>query len=293
VECPFSRCRRLGSDRILAAQWCRWASSSCGAIAGGRRSLSSFLRLSTSLSRMRAGHPVSVAVSLVARELPDPIGNRIRLTADEMTYGLDLETALKNMCVRVGQQDLPFVVVAVSIQTKTGGNLAEVLSNLSRVIRDRFKLRRRVKAMSTEGRMSATALSLIPLFVFVMVNIWHRPSTVRSRMIRSSAGRNPHAAPWASASSPSIVSSTSSIDAHEWLPLDSVIALNEPMTRLILLLALIFGSVFLFSLAGCAACSRAPKSSGEPIGRIGRISLTCLHYSSARHCGHRAIGARR
>ena len=119
---------------------------------------------------MRAGHPIPVAVSLVARELPDPIGTEFGMTADEMTFGLDLETALQNMCVRIGQQDLPFVVVAVSIQSKTGGNLAEVLSNLARVIRERFKLRRRVRAMSAEGRMSAGALSIIPLLVFLLVN---------------------------------------------------------------------------------------------------------------------------
>ena len=120
---------------------------------------------------MRAGHPIPVAVALVGREQPDPIGSEFGMTADEMTYGLDLETALHNMCERVGQEDLPFVVIAVSIQSKTGGNLAEVLSNLSRVIRDRFKLRRRVTAMSAEGRMSAAALSLIPLFVFLMLNL--------------------------------------------------------------------------------------------------------------------------
>ena len=119
---------------------------------------------------MRAGHPVSVAVGLVARELPDPIGSEFGMTADEMTFGLDLETALKNMSARVGQIDIPFVVVAVSIQTKTGGNLSEVLANLSRVIRERFKLRLRVKAMSAEGKMSAVALSLIPLVVFLAVN---------------------------------------------------------------------------------------------------------------------------
>lgn len=119
---------------------------------------------------MRAGHPIPIAISLVGRELPDPIGTEFGMTADEMTFGLDLETALHNMCARVGQQDLPFVVVAVSIQSKTGGNLAEVLSNLSRVIRERFKLRRRVKAMSAEGRMSAGALSIIPLIVFMLVN---------------------------------------------------------------------------------------------------------------------------
>ena len=120
---------------------------------------------------MRAGHPLPIAVSLVSRELPDPIGTEFGITSDEMTYGLDLETALHNMCARIGQEDLPFVVVAVSIQSKTGGNLADVLTNLSRVIRDRFKLRRRVRAMSAEGRMSAVALSLIPLFVFTMLNL--------------------------------------------------------------------------------------------------------------------------
>jgi tight adherence protein B len=119
---------------------------------------------------MRAGHPISVAMSLVARELPDPIGTEFGMAGDEMTYGLDLETALQNMCARVGQQDLPFVVVAVSIQSKTGGNLAEILTNLSRVIRQRFKLRRKVKSMSAEGRWSAGALTLIPLLVFLAVN---------------------------------------------------------------------------------------------------------------------------
>ena len=121
---------------------------------------------------MRAGHPLPVAVTMVAREMPDPIGTEFGMTADEMTFGLDLETSLQNMCARVGQQDLPFLVVAVSIQSKTGGNLAEVLSNLSRVIRERFKLRRRVKSMSAEGRMSAAALSLIPLVVFLLVNLF-------------------------------------------------------------------------------------------------------------------------
>jgi tight adherence protein B len=120
---------------------------------------------------LKAGHPIPVAVSLVARDMPDPIGTEFGMTSDEMIYGLDLETALQNMRVRVGQDDLSFVVVAVSVQSKTGGNLSEVLANLSRVIRDRFKLRRRVKAMSAEGRLSAIALSTIPILVFFMVNL--------------------------------------------------------------------------------------------------------------------------
>ena len=120
---------------------------------------------------IQAGHPIPIAVALVSRELGDPIGSEFGIAADEMTYGMDLEGAMQNLSSRVGEQDLPFLVVAVSIQSKTGGNLAEVLSKLSRVIRDRFKLRRRVTAMSSEGRWSAGALSLIPLLIFVAINL--------------------------------------------------------------------------------------------------------------------------
>jgi len=120
---------------------------------------------------LRAGHPIPVAISLVAREMPDPIGSEFGMASDEMIYGLDLETTLQNLRTRVGLQDLSFVEVAVSVQSKTGGNLGEVLSNLARVMRDRFKLRRRVKAMSAEGRLSAIALSAIPILVFFMVNL--------------------------------------------------------------------------------------------------------------------------
>jgi tight adherence protein B len=120
---------------------------------------------------LRAGHPIPVAISLVAREMPDPIGTEFGMASDEMIYGLDLEATLQNLRARVGLQDLSFVEVAVSVQSKTGGNLGEVLSNLSRVIRERFKLRRRVKAMSAEGRLSAIALSTIPILVFLMVNV--------------------------------------------------------------------------------------------------------------------------
>jgi len=120
---------------------------------------------------LRAGHPIPVAISLVAREMPDPIGTEFGMASDEMVYGMDLEETLQNLRARVGLQELSFVEVAVSIQSKTGGNLSEVLSNLSRVMRDRFKLRRRVKAMSAEGRLSAIALSAIPILVFLMVNL--------------------------------------------------------------------------------------------------------------------------
>jgi tight adherence protein B len=118
---------------------------------------------------LRAGHPVPVAVAMVAREMSDPIGSEFGMTSDEMTYGMDLETAMSNMGQRAGQSDLAMLVVAVSIQVKTGGNLAEVLSNLSRMVRERSKMRRKIHALSAEGRFSAIALSIIPFMIYMIV----------------------------------------------------------------------------------------------------------------------------
>jgi tight adherence protein B len=115
---------------------------------------------------LRAGHPVSAAVALVSRELPDPIGTEFCILADELTYGLDLETAMNNMASRVGQEDLALLVVATGIQSGTGGNLAEILSSIAKVVRERLKLRLRVKAMSAEGRFSAVILSILPFALF-------------------------------------------------------------------------------------------------------------------------------
>src|ERR1700681_4122403 len=101
---------------------------------------------------LRAGHPVPIAISMVAREMKDPIGTEFGIVADEVTYGADLETAMRNLYFRVGQDDLPLFVTAVAIQGATGGNLREILHNLSTVIRQRFKMRRKVKALAAEGK---------------------------------------------------------------------------------------------------------------------------------------------
>lgn len=111
---------------------------------------------------LRAGHPVSLAVALVGREMADPIGTEFGIASDEMTYGLDREAALVNLRERTGQGDLAFLVVAISIQSKTGGNLAEILSNLSTLIRARFKMRRKIHVLTSEGRFSAVGLSVVP-----------------------------------------------------------------------------------------------------------------------------------
>lgn len=120
---------------------------------------------------LKAGHPVPVAVSMVSREMPDPIGTEFGLVSDEVTFGSDMVTALRNLYERVGHEDLPLFVTAVSIQSTTGGNLREILEGLSAVIRERGKLRRKVKAISVEGRMSAYILTAVPVLLIVAVTL--------------------------------------------------------------------------------------------------------------------------
>ena len=135
---------------------------------------------------LKAGHPVPVAISMVAREMPDPIGSEFGVVADEVTYGSDLVSALHNMFERVGHEDLPLFVTAVSIQSSTGGNLREILDGLSMVIRERGKLRRKVRAISTEGRISAYILTAVPVLLMVGLMVvmpqfyggtWDKPLT--------------------------------------------------------------------------------------------------------------------
>jgi tight adherence protein B len=135
---------------------------------------------------LRAGHPVPIAISMVAREMADPVGTEFGLASDEITYGTDLETAMRNLYFRVGQQDLPLFVTAVAIQASTGGRLSEILESLSGVIRTRFKLRRKVKALAAEGKFSAIFLSAVPIVLFMIINtvapdfytsVWHHEVT--------------------------------------------------------------------------------------------------------------------
>ena len=118
---------------------------------------------------LRAGHPVPAAMGLVAKEMPDPIGSEFGITVDEMTYGLSLPEALAKMADRVDQGDLKFVLVAINIQHGSGGNLAEVLSGISGVIRARFRMKQKILALSAEGRLSAVILSVLPFLVSAFV----------------------------------------------------------------------------------------------------------------------------
>ncbi len=120
---------------------------------------------------LRAGHALPVAVASAGKHLPDPIGGEFGLTAAEVTYGLDLETAMMNLRSRVGQPDLALIVLAVSVQSKTGGNLTEVLINLAKIIRERFKLRRKAHALAAEGRFSAIMLTVLPVALFGILHL--------------------------------------------------------------------------------------------------------------------------
>lgn len=120
---------------------------------------------------LRAGHPISNSIAMVAREMRDPIATEFGLVVDEMTYGLNLDSALSNLARRVGVSDLRFLVVAVMIQMQVGGNLAEVLNSLSRVIRERSKMRAKVRALSAEGRLSAGILSVLPFLMIGAISL--------------------------------------------------------------------------------------------------------------------------
>ncbi|MER9303482.1 type II secretion system F family protein [Mesorhizobium sp. M0496] len=115
---------------------------------------------------LRAGHPASVAIGLVAREMPDPLGTEFGIVADEITFGLSMEQAVRKLSQRVGFEGLHLLSVSLSIQAKTGGNLTGILSNLSSVLRERQKLRLKIRALSAEGRVSAWIISLFPLVMF-------------------------------------------------------------------------------------------------------------------------------
>lgn len=123
---------------------------------------------------LKAGHPVPVALSMVAREMPDPIGSEFGIITDELTFGSDIITALHALNDRVGHQDLPLFISAVKIQAISGGKLREVLEGLAGTIRERGKLRRKIRAVSTEGRMSAYILTALPA-VFAAILILFMP----------------------------------------------------------------------------------------------------------------------
>jgi tight adherence protein B len=118
---------------------------------------------------LRAGHPIAAALDLLTVEMPDPIGSQFGIVVDEVTYGADLRDALTAMADRWDLEDMRMFVVSLSVQNETGGNLAEILENLSQVIRERASMMRKVRALSSEGRMTAAMLTALPILAFTLL----------------------------------------------------------------------------------------------------------------------------
>ncbi len=118
---------------------------------------------------LRSGHPIASAIDLLTKEMEDPIGSEFGLISDEVAYGADLVGALEQMAERWELEDMKMFVVSLSVQSQTGGNLAEILDNISKVIRDRHQMFMKVKALSSEGRMTGWMLTVLPVFAFVSI----------------------------------------------------------------------------------------------------------------------------
>jgi tight adherence protein B len=114
---------------------------------------------------LRAGHAFSVGLKMVGEEAADPIGKEFRQVFDQVSMGVALPQALDNMTHRVDSVDLRFFITSVLVQRETGGNLAEIIDSLAGLIRQRFELQLRVKALSAEGRLSAAVLLGLPIVV--------------------------------------------------------------------------------------------------------------------------------
>jgi len=120
---------------------------------------------------LRVGHPFASSVNIVAQEMPDPLGTEFGILVDEANFGADISDSLRKMTERVDVQDLRFLAVAVSIQAQSGGNLAEILDGLAKVIRSRFKLFRRVDAITAEAKWSGWFLSFFPIIALIAINV--------------------------------------------------------------------------------------------------------------------------
>ena len=137
---------------------------------------------------LRAGHSFTNVLQMVGAELPDPLSGEFRAAHQEINYGVPMNEALHNLAERIPLTDLRYLVIAVVIQRESGGNLAEILGNISHIIRERLKLLAQVRVLSAEGRMSAWILSLLPFVVMAVMSLaniayismlWTDPAGIR------------------------------------------------------------------------------------------------------------------
>jgi len=120
---------------------------------------------------LKVGHPLNTSIGAVAREMPDPIGTEFGLIFDQVSYGDDLVAAVQEFADRVDMEDVHYLSASIAIQHGTGGDLARVVEVLSKVIRGRIAMRRRIGAISAEGRLSAWFLTFIPVAIYVFTSV--------------------------------------------------------------------------------------------------------------------------
>ncbi|HTX49564.1 MAG TPA: type II secretion system F family protein [Caulobacteraceae bacterium] len=120
---------------------------------------------------LEAGHPIPTAISLVGREMPDPIGSEFGMAADEIAYGATLEQAVARIADRCRHPDVDLFAAAIRLQEKAGGNLTSLLKMLARTVRERHKMRLKIRAASSEGRVSAYILTSAPVACFIFINL--------------------------------------------------------------------------------------------------------------------------
>ncbi|MDA8587313.1 type II secretion system F family protein, partial [Rhodobacteraceae bacterium] len=120
---------------------------------------------------LKVGHPLNTSLLSVANEMPDPIGSEFGIVVDQVSFGDDLAEAFRDFALRIDQEDVHYLSTAIAIQHGTGGDLARVLNVLSRTIRDRLNMRKKITALTAEGRLTATFLSFIPVLIFIAMQM--------------------------------------------------------------------------------------------------------------------------
>ena len=137
---------------------------------------------------LRAGHAFSVGMKMVGDEFPDPIGPEFNRAVEEISFGIDVAEALKNLSTRIECVDLRFFITSLIVQRETGGNLAEILESISRLIRQRFELLGKVSALSAEGKLSGIVLILLPFGIGAL--LWFLNPAYMSLLITDPLGKN-------------------------------------------------------------------------------------------------------
>lgn len=136
---------------------------------------------------LRAGHPFSGSLKLVSEEMPDPVGKEFKTTFADLNYGNDVRRAMLGMLQRIPSVPVMAFVTSVLVQKETGGNLAEILGQISAVIRGRFRLERKIKTLSAEGRLSVWILAMVPLALFAA--IWFTSPDYLPTLIENEIGQ--------------------------------------------------------------------------------------------------------